>query len=425
MIGRHAADWPSPVALATVLAVSAFGPYLVGGLRLEQFVVYGLAAWLLPRNLRRLKDMSAPARGFVACWLAILVLSMVRLVFPDASDVPRGSLLAGADNLLLPLVAFGLGVTLARPGVLRRVAAVVAVGMSVNTVIALGQVLEPIAAASQWWWSAGGAGESVGERALTMGRLPGLMNQPALAGVAYGVALLCAVYAFRRRPWWLWPVVGACMIGGMLVVSKAFLLIGLPIAAWQIVASAATRRERLVIVGAGVGGTVLVVAGAWLSGWAGFKRLTQSVPFLDGGGLRDLTGGRYGSGNDEVAATVGPVVSEHLWFGLGLRGHGLSTDSAWFQMLAYGGVFAVVAFVAALGFLAWGWWRARGTVEARLLAGLLLLVAGASLGFPALTANRLSVWLGLLFGLLIAQPMRVSLIHDPARMIVSDTSAVP
>ena len=100
--------------------------------------------------------------------------------------------------------------------------------------------------------------------AASDGRYTGIFNQPAEAGIAYGVALLLLTWLARTREWKPFPVTCAAALvitGGVLTVSKVFLLCAAPVAGLTVLRGRARIR---VAVTAGAG-----AAGLWLAGTAG------------------------------------------------------------------------------------------------------------------------------------------------------------
>lgn len=400
----------SGLTVLTLVVLSAFGPYIAAGLRTEQLVVYGIAVPVLAVTWFRLR-LTPVLAVFAALWSVVIAVAVIGWAFPpvNTSSFAAGRAIANLDNLALPLVTVLLVVAVVAPAsreaVLRRATGLIAVGMCLNAVVALGQMLNPASLALvSRWWSGGNGQETVGDRALTLGRYTGIMNQPALAGVAYSIAMMCAIYYFRGRPVRLGWAVALIALGGALAVSKAFLLIGLPVAGWHLLRMSGKRGTRLILAGFSTTALFSAASLGYLDRWVGLERLLMSVPgFGQANRLGALTGNRYG----ETAATrplVDALLEHAPWFGMGMRGLDAPTDSAWVQVLVLSGLVGLGLFVAALGALAQGYWRQRTDlpeVERRLFAGLLVVTLASSIGFPVLTANRVGVLGGVLFALLL------------------------
>jgi hypothetical protein len=162
----------------------------------------------------------------------------------------------------------------------------------------------------------------------------------------------------------------------------------------------ATLR-RLVPLGATVG-VVLVADRAFGAQWSGQSYLTR---LLDPGGdvVGQYTAGRIGDGSS-LYRTVAVVLHDSPWFGLGAGGLATAYDNAWVEALCMAGLVGAALYTAVLVALAVAWLRRRAGMDAaaaRLAGGLVLVLAGASVGVPALTANRTASVAWLLLTLLL------------------------
>jgi hypothetical protein len=95
----------------------------------------------------------------------------------------------------------------------------------------------------------------VAANAASDGRYTGIFNQPAEAGIAYGVALLLLTWLARTREWKPFSVTCAAALvitGGVLTVSKVFLLCAAPVAVLTVLRGRARIRVA-VTAGAGSG----------------------------------------------------------------------------------------------------------------------------------------------------------------------------
>jgi hypothetical protein len=393
--------------LVAVVASAAFGPYVVGGFRTEQIVVYSFAIGLATTakwiGLR-------PSRA----GKLLLVLGGIQLAVAVAgafappvntTAYQTGSVLAGVDNLALPVAvllgALSLGGN--RLTQLRAVGTVTVWAMVANAGLEI--------------WAAGGQGpdlgifhllgstETVADRAQQLGRFSGIFNQPAEAGLMYSIALVAAIYLYRKRSLWI-AVTGTLLtVGGVLTVSKTFLLVGFPIGIWQILKSSGGRRRRY---------AALVVVG--LAAWAGAKSgltpvwkgqgfLLELMPGRQQGVIDQYTGGRLGD-TSTLSYVMKAVLTTSPVFGFGAGGLLVAYDNAWVEELVMNGVLGVVLYTLTLVTLVFGWVRARADLDAgarRLAGGLVAVVIGASVGIPALTANRCATIVWLLMSLLLAR----------------------
>lgn len=399
MIGRFAIP---------VVVLAAFGPYLLAGLRTDQLLVYGLAFVSCPFLLSgRMRLPPVLAVIFVA-WLVLVAIAVVGWIgtTPNLSNFPSGVALANLDNLVLPLACsvFVTGMFLRTPGSMDRLqgaAFTIAAAMAGNAVLALAQFQGfPITAGLSSFWGGGGTAE----RALTLGRFTGVFSQPSLAGVAYSLALVCAIYALRRRP--LVQALGVLLlvIGGVLTLSKAFIFVGVPVAMWQFLRAG---QRRWPVFGFGLLAMYAAMRMGFFAQWSGADRLLRMVPGLDSN-LASFTGNRYGE-----TATVRPVVEavmeSYPLGGFGVRGLATATDSAFVFALVIGGLVGVAGTVTVLAAFVVSYVHQRRTLdraERSLFGGVAIIVVVSAFGAPVLTGNRTAVIVWVLMTMLVLLPRR-------------------
>lgn len=388
--------------VVTVLMLAVFGPYIEGGVRTEQAVVYLTAVTVVPLTLLLTRPTSHLA-AFLLTWTAILSIAATGVIAPPPNFTgwARGSAVAGLDNLVLPvavlLTVHGLRTWGADPKrLLRRVALLAVLLMSLSTVAAMAQFQ-----GADWslWWG-GAVGDSTAMRAAHSGRFSGLINQPAEAGFLYGIALLCALYLWPNRRGRLLVAFSFIAVGGVMTVSKVFLFVALPLALWQMCREHHGRAGRFTAAVSLIAGVYVAVRAGFLPEWTGVDQMRQIVPNGIGSLVDSLTASRYGE-SSTLQPVVDAVMSGPVWFGFGAAGLTTAYDSGFVEVLVVAGVFGVALYCAALLVLL-GAWRSmvRGS-ERTLMGFLLLLVVAASAGVPALTANRSATVIWLLLGNLL------------------------
>jgi hypothetical protein len=288
------------------------------------------------------------------------------------------------------------------------VARVVSAAMSANAVIAVAQLSTGKAAVLEFlprFWGSALQVDSVAAHAAGGGRYTGIFDQPAEAGLAYGLALLCVIFLGQRggrRSWLMFLCAVAVITGGVLSVSKVFLLGALPAAAIVVLRGRVRMRVILSTGCAAAGFWLLASTGifpAWPGGAAAIGHLTSPS-------TEEWTGVRYGA-RSSLAPAVTDVLHASPWYGFGATGINVPYDSLWLEALALAGIVGVLLVAALLGVLGWQWIRARealGRPEWLLAGASLILATGASLGFPSFTADRAGTLLWLILGLLICAP---------------------
>jgi hypothetical protein len=238
-------------------------------------------------------------------------------------------------------------------------------------------------------WVRGGD-ESVWASALAIGRFTGVFNQPLEAGTFYSVALFGTIYLASRpgRHRALLAIAMLCILaGGLLSLSKNFVVLGLGVGVILAIALRVIRLSTAIFVSAG--GMTAIGIGIWRLNEA---YATSLLDLLDSGGLiLALTAGRFGGEETDVGQLFAALYSRSNWLtGFGLGAH-LPLDNGYLEYFYQGGVLAILGYGIWMAILLAGAGQAMKSAEGKLLAALLTFVAAASLGGPVITANRANV----------------------------------
>lgn len=390
--------------LAAALMIAAFGPYVAPGVRTEQALVYIIAPFALLLTWGRATIPRTVGR-IAAVWCVYVVVAAFGGLVPpyNPTSFEFGQLWASLDNLLLPLAVITIACALFDesdpPTIIRTVAWWLVAMMLLNTVAALMQSQE-VADWSQWWGATQAGVATTAENAATNGRFSGLINQPAEAGLLYSSAMLAAIYLLAdTRALRMFVVLLVLGYGGMLTVSKVFLLVGLPIVLWQLIALKKGRGVRLYAALAALGGAYVVLQAGWLPAWTGAAQLSQILPKRGESFISAATASRLGE-SSSLEALVDSVMETSPLVGMGARGLAAPYDNGFVEALVLAGVVGVACYALTL----WLWWlsawRGPRSSERTFMVGLVLVAAGASMGLPALTANRGATALWILLTLL-------------------------
>jgi hypothetical protein len=407
---------------ARIVCLSVFGPYVIGSARTEQITVFTSCAVILLVGWQKIAQArSIPPMPLLMAWLgldAIMVIGTVWRPFDPGfyGSQPMSHALAA---YLLPVALMVLTwfwtLSADGPGLIRAIVPIIIGVMVVNTAVSLAQLatgnVAVLSFLPRFWVSAGSVGSGPAN-AIENGRFTGIFDQPAEAGLAYGVALFGLIYLGQRqnvRARTMAVCAAALVTGGILTFSKIFLLGALPLAVVMILG---TRRERIrIITSCAVAGAVLWLMGAahLLPSWPRGAMMLGRYLHPSGSLAATYTAGRYGAGGT-LGPAVGDVLQASPWYGFGAGGLATAYDSLWVQVLILAGVAGVILAAATLLMLAFRLWCLRGVTgpaEWNLAAAVLTLAIGASLGLPSLTANRDVTLLWLILGILIAaQPGR-------------------
>jgi hypothetical protein len=389
-----------PLILVGLLTAAAFGPYVAGSVRTEQLAVYGAGAILLPFAFIHAR----PYFPVLLPWMLMILVALLGVIPPTAYDsiYAPANMFSSIDNLLLPVVVMLLTWTLvpvAMAGAALRVAAaVIAWGAALNAVLGIIGTRTDISQYLRFFWG-GGEGETTADRAADLGRLSGIFNQPAEAGVVYGIAGLLAVWRFRHKPKTMLLLLTLICVGGMLCVSKVFIFGGVPLILIYLWKSRSGGGKLGVMFSAAIVAVGVAQSGL-LQQWIGFNYLARwFVPVEDQGLIEFYSAGRWNSGAGMVDV-FDSVMQTRALTGFGIQGLAVPYDSAWTEAAVLAGVLGLVL----LGLVYLCLWRMAGRIaeaEARTL-GLFVTVflIGASLGIPSLTVNRASTIVWVVLGLL-------------------------
>lgn len=393
--------------MATVV-LAAFGPYVFGGLRTEQLAIYGLLITLglaLAPTTRMTSLRGLAAWRLLTTWALLLTIAAASSIgiLWTTPRWPQGDLLSGLDNLTGPVAVMLLVWLTVDPRTaqdrLVLAARWVALAVAGNGVLALAMTQVDLAWLLRPFWAAG-MGQTTAQLAATLGRVSGLFNQPAEAGVAYGLAGLCAWYVWRDRPARLYLVLVPIVLGGLVSVSKIFVLGGLPLILWLVWRSRrGGARFGLLFVTAAVG--LGLVQSGYAAQWTGLDYLTRLISPGDEQAITFFSAGRFGEGST-LTRVVGEVARINVVRGVGVEGLRVPYDNGWVEAFVVAGLCGVVLYTLTLLWL----WRAGRTdpdpARRTFMTAVAVLAAGSSLGVPALTANRASTLLWLIIAVAVA-----------------------
>lgn len=396
------------LAGAGIIAASAFGPYVAGGFRTEQIAVYGALLLLLVTPLWLRLGPPLVGAGVAALLVLEFAVAAVGAAWPpqNTTAYQLGASLPGLDNLALPLAVLTIVWILVGSGadrvlMVRRVCQVIVCAMLLNTGLAIAAAVGSTIDLAQFQGQVGAS--TVAYRAEQLGRFSGIFNQPAEAGLMYSIAALAAIYLYHQRPAVLVGMVALLSVGGLLTVSKVFVLVGLPVVLWQMLRASGRRHRR-------AAAALTVILAAWAAAragltpsWTGADYLLRLLPGSGQNAVDLYTAGRLG-GSSTLTAVVSAVLDASPLTGFGAGGLQVPYDNGWVEAFTLAGAVGALAFTATLGTLAWAWWCRResdGPAASRLAGGIVVVLAAAAVGVPSLTANRCATIVWLLLGLLL------------------------
>lgn len=429
-----------------LLTVSAMGPYLLAGagIRVEHIVIYAIGSWLIARSFLsgQLRQVGVEFKTLAYVHIAIVVFIVLRTIFVSDGFLGIFKLLADIENHVQPIVVIlmtlGLTASLSATGAsraLRLVCNLVIALLCVNTlVILLGFVFDLTPVVSRFVADQSvDAEESVSVIAAAMGRFSGLFNQPFESGAAYSVGLFAMIYLLSvgaiKRIWWAIPL-ALVLLGGILSVSKVFIIVGLALGLGYFLWSGGLRI---------VNGKVLIAipvllaypAVVYLPNWSGFEYF---IRLFDGNSLSGesaislYTAGRFGSDDRIIESAFGTVFETHPLVGYGFGTRDGAIDNGYLEYFYHGGVIGLALYALFLLVLVACAMRAlrQSKPEGMLAAVLAMFMIGGDFGAPTLTMNRSSIFFICVFVLSVVAAKKIrKAARLRAREIVQSQEPVP
>lgn len=391
--------------LPSIFVVAAFGPYLGDtGLKLEHVLVYGagIVCFLtVPRDkAARLWGPLTQSMGLWTLLLALYALGLLWRLVGALGDIDPARVLAAIEHHIQPLVIVAASVAMLRqlPQSDREIAAlramrVLVLALAVNSALILyGLATDDFDMFGHWLPPGGVEPDSVWSLSMQMGRYGGIFNQPFESGLAYSLGLFAWQYrATRRRNGVVGYLLLLCLVfGGVISVSKVFILVGAPLFVLTTIGSRSRRRIlnwRFALIASFSVLTAASVSSLW-SGLDFFLRLFRPD---EGHDLIDLyTANRFGSSDTQVQDYFGWILAHAPLFGVGFAPFEV-VDNGFLAAFAGAGFLGLVTFFCFLYVLLRFSIRTvpRGSERTFAIASVLLMIGGC-VGAPSFTINRAS-----------------------------------
>jgi hypothetical protein len=373
--------------MLALLLLTTFSPY-VYGVRLEYVVIptvflcFGVRSILLPNQVSKL---------LLSSFLFLFVPAVITTIFSffAFSAGQSAPVLNMSLRLFLPAVILGaIALAFKKNKNMLRDASEIIVWMSVPLcLLAFSTVFFDMNWLQDYFVKSNEAG--VWSQALAIGRFTGVFNQPLEAGVFYSVALFSLVYLVSLghcEGWRFWVFFIFILSGGVLSLSKNFIVLGMAITliyAFSIKLISFLRIALLLFF------LFVMLCLLFVFGNENYANSFQEL-YSEGGLLLALTAGRLG-GDTEVNRLWDSLFLLNNWlFGVGLGAY-LPLDNGYLEYFYQGGVFALfgyLLFIIGLINLGMRHWSKK---EGKLLFFMGVFISLSSLGGPVITANRASI----------------------------------
>ncbi len=404
---------------AIVTTIAAFGPYVIGHIDTGQLAASASALFILVFGVPQLLGSRHARPGLVVVpWVWLYAVIIVATIWtPYLGGYTQFPLINEFGTYALPLelilVVWYWTLIVPVSELLDIIARSIVIAMTCNALISIYQLVTSnvtILSVVQKYWSIPDASTSasgtVGALASENGRYVGIFYQPAIAGVAYGIALFCLIFLVQTHPGrrQIWLMLSACALcaGGIVSVSKVFLIGALPLALVLIVQDR-SRKRLLGVLAAFTGVLIILGINNVLPAWGNGSVMLQHLLKPSGSLIATYTAGRFGSTATSTVLNES-WLSLSPWDGFGAGGIATQYDSMWTETLAVSGLigtaFLAVEFIALFG----RWLGSRDAwpqPQWRLTGATLVLALAGSFGVPTLTGQRISTMLWLILGFLI------------------------
>ena len=401
---------------STIFIIAAFGPYisLNSGIRVENLIIYPIAMMvLLDYTFSRSLKINRAILTIFYLWFGAFVYLLVRTIF-GGEELNFTAVLAEIKNFTQPMAVLLVFMTSHRLTIkksehrLKMACRVTIALLGVNTLWSILSLFVDLGPINQFFW--GGGLDSVATRALTNGRITGIFNQPMEAGAAYSIGVFSWLYLVSRDiikiNFKLVVFLILLIIGGILSVSKLFIIVGLFLSLIYIFSIQRLRRQmgKIILMFFSLG----FIPFYYLTNtWEGLSYLAR---FIDIGTIQKIgflnfiTAGRYGGQNSQQSDLFLQVWASNPIYGQGL-GSQRVFDSAFFHFFGDGGLIGLIFYLIILiSFVASGlrFLRHRELAyESRLYWFIIVFATVASFGAPIMTLNRASVIYWVYIGMLL------------------------
>jgi len=278
--------------------------------------------------------------------------------------------------------------------------------MMINSIIATVSIYYDLSSWISYFLKGTSISSTVWAKSLIMGRYLGIFNQPIEAGLAYSLALINWGYLTQMKRYISignYIILFALLIGGILSVSKVFILGGIPLFVLYLISIKRIRfliNYRFVITATlGIIMTMLI-----FKTWKGFNYFLRLFHF--GNKSQDIvslfTATRFGRGDTGVKYLFNYVWEKAPIYGLGFAAK-TPLDNAYLAYFVQGGLIALIGYLAMLTIIALvGFNQFKKNKEGQLLFYLFVLILGGGIGAAVLSLNRISTVFWVLITLILS-----------------------
>lgn len=417
--------------LPYLILISAFGVYVVPGVRMEHLIIYPSVALFIIYALLTMKKMITNYFFIFLIWVVFLAITLTVTRFNNGESF---NILGDVESFITPMLLMILFLFISGnqnkvtvEETLIKSSKTLIVMLVFNTIFIIYSMFNDVTQLGAMFW---GGESTVAHAAMTNGRYSGVFNQPMEAGVAYSIGLLAWLYLSEKINTSTFKYTLSLflmVIGGLVTVSKVFIFGGLGLFFLGALINKSLRKRIIKLM---IRTLIIAVPGFFLvfRTWSGLEYLLRFTTPTEGF-LTMVTAGRFGE-ESQQASLFSEVWSENPIFG---RGFGVTEiyDSEFFRFFAIGGTTGLILYGIIIVILIYAGIKSikinRFKEESKLFILLIVLIIGTGIGAPTLTLNRSSVilwvFIGLLFQYFYYQKTEVKQKKeiDLSQMVINDT----
>lgn len=374
----------------------AFGPYLTNsGIRLIHIVYIFLPLLLI--NIKELESYKIISSLLTLFIILVLWFIFVTILF-DFENITV--IIANLDNFLLPIALIVFFVTNSKRLSIESIellivnlAKVFLIILAINSVLIFLHLYVDISWVFEPFLRTGGrlGNENVWIRSARMERFIGIFSTPFESGIVNSLGLLVWGYLYKSQKELskkYWVFLGIIVLGGLIALSKAFFLgiiiLLIFITSKKIIKNIININIIFILF-------FIITIGSYVFDiWLGFDSLKKYLIFDDYNAFYEIyLGGRYNPGATAMTS-IKKITSDVLITGYGLSYDGI-VDSAYLQILAFGGIIGLLIFLLILLKLFYYGFSSRNfSNEGRFIYFSVIFIFIASFGAPVLTKNKFS-----------------------------------
>ena len=386
------------ILLPTLLCL----PYLgQSGLRVEHLIVYILGALGLLKIICYKQPVEKKIIKLLIFWLLAILFAIVSTywsIFINAQGQFSTKTISGIEHYTRPLFCLAAGIYICNKNKNLNSLLVFIDGLfmllSINTLLILLQLATgnatifpffqpPITALEV---SDGVVVRNLWEASVEMGRFTGIFYAPMESGVFYGVGLFLWLQnglRFSRTKDIVLLIL--IMIGGILSVSKVFIVVALVLFMIGLCFCFRAKLTKQLVASAALG---LFSAAVLLKNWDGYYLIMYFMGQTnsDIGIIERITSHRFGDANTQVNELFNVAYAHGKWFGLGVNPFPVMDNELllWFAELGLIGLVLLLCIYCSLFLI----FRRKYRDKTGLFIPLFIL--GAALGGPVVTITKAS-----------------------------------